>query len=128
MGLKSGQYDTSVKSGHYDVTVKSGQYDTSMRTGQYDTLDATLPTFSWSTSTLPSANTTVVAGNTSSYSYQVSTNNMSGGTSPVGLTSPSSLSGETERPLNVTCNFFSIFGQVCHIFVCCFMMIIMYVI
>uniref|UniRef100_A0A4W6CRV6 Uncharacterized protein n=1 Tax=Lates calcarifer TaxID=8187 RepID=A0A4W6CRV6_LATCA len=90
--LKSGQYDTGVKSGQYDsmTSMRSGQYDTALRSGQYDTLDATLPSFSWSTSTLPSS-TTVVAGNTSSYTYQVSTNNM-GGTTLLAPTSPSSLS------------------------------------
>lgn len=99
--LKSSQYDTSVKSGQYDVSLKSGQYDSSMRTGQYDTLDAILPSFSWSTSTLPAASsTTAVAGNTS-YSYQTSTNNMPGGSSPIGLTSPSSLSGETKLTLRI---------------------------
>uniref|UniRef100_A0A671WDU5 Uncharacterized protein n=1 Tax=Sparus aurata TaxID=8175 RepID=A0A671WDU5_SPAAU len=99
--LKSSQYDTSVKSGQYDVSLKSGQYDSSMRTGQYDTLDAILPSFSWSTSTLPAASsTTAVAGNTS-YSYQTSTNNMPGGSSPIGLTSPSSLSGETKLTLRM---------------------------
>uniref|UniRef100_A0AAQ4QEP5 COHA1 n=1 Tax=Gasterosteus aculeatus aculeatus TaxID=481459 RepID=A0AAQ4QEP5_GASAC len=92
-GVRSAQYDTGVRSAQYDTGVRSVQYDTSVRSGQYDTLDATLPTFSWSTTTLPSASTTVIAGNTSSsYAYQGGTNNMAGGTSPVGLTSPSSLS------------------------------------
>ncbi|KAI3362716.1 hypothetical protein L3Q82_001780 [Scortum barcoo] len=106
-GVRSGQYDTGVKSGQYDMSLKSGQYDTSLRSGQYDTLDATLPTFSWSTSTLPSTSTTVVAGNSSSYTYQMGTNNMGGGSSPIGLTSPSSLSGETELLLNMTCEMCS---------------------
>lgn len=100
VSLKSGQYDTGVRSGQYDLTMKSGHYDGSVRSGQYDTLDAVLPTFSWSTSTLPSASTTVVAGTTSSYTYQSGTNNMPGGSSPVGLTSPSSLSGEAAKLLS----------------------------
>ncbi|MEQ2237654.1 hypothetical protein ILYODFUR_025354 [Ilyodon furcidens] len=86
----------SLKSGQYDAGFKSGQYDTTGRTGQYDTLDSAFPTFSWSTSTLPSSSsTTVVAGNTSSYTYQlgqVSTNNMSGGSPPISPVPPSSLS------------------------------------
>ncbi|MEQ2312250.1 hypothetical protein AMECASPLE_028954, partial [Ameca splendens] len=98
-GLKSRQYDRSLKSGQYDAGFKSGQYDTTGRTGQYDTLDSAFPTFSWSTSTLPSSSsTTVVAGNTSSYTYQlgqVSTNNMSGGSPPISPVPPSSLSGQS---------------------------------
>ncbi|TNN81821.1 Collagen alpha-1(XVII) chain [Liparis tanakae] len=89
-GVRSAQYDTGVRSGQYDSTVRSGQYDSTVRSGQYDTLDATLPSFSWSTSTLPSASTTVVAGNAGT--YQSGNNNMSGGSAPLGLTSPSSLS------------------------------------
>jgi len=84
-----------VRSGQYDGSLRSGQYDGSVRSGQYDTLDATLPTFSWCTTTLPSASTTVMAANTSSYAYQAGNNNMAGGTAAVGLTSPSSLSGKT---------------------------------
>uniref|UniRef100_A0A3Q3MZ53 Uncharacterized protein n=1 Tax=Mastacembelus armatus TaxID=205130 RepID=A0A3Q3MZ53_9TELE len=82
--------------------------------GQYDTLDAALPSFTWSTSTLPSSSAAVVAGNTSSYTYQASTNNMSGGMSPLGHTSPSSLSGETNRHLYVTCSLqVKLFTSVC---------------
>lgn len=96
-GVKSGQYDGSLKSGQYDTGVRSVQYDTSVRSGQYDTLDGILPTFSWSTTTLPSSSAAVMAGG-SSYTYQAGTNNMPGGSSPVGLTSPSSLSGESRAP------------------------------
>uniref|UniRef100_A0A3B4FDJ3 Uncharacterized protein n=1 Tax=Pundamilia nyererei TaxID=303518 RepID=A0A3B4FDJ3_9CICH len=82
------------------VETKTISYDTTVRSGQYDTLDSTVfPTFSWSTSTLPSSSTTVIAGNTSSYTYQsgqVSANNMAAGLAPVIPTSPSSLSGETK--------------------------------
>lgn len=93
--LKSGQYDTGGRSGHYDLSYKSAQYGSGVRAGQYDTLDAVLPAFTWSTTTtLPSSSTTVVAGNTSTYTYQASTNNAAGGSSPVSLTLPSSLSGE----------------------------------
>uniref|UniRef100_A0A8C2Z7A0 Uncharacterized protein n=1 Tax=Cyclopterus lumpus TaxID=8103 RepID=A0A8C2Z7A0_CYCLU len=84
------------------ASVETKTVSVASQSGQYDTLDATLPSFSWSTSTLPSASTTVVAGNTSSYAS--GTNNMSGGLAPLGLTSPSSLSGENKRPLNMTCN------------------------
>lgn len=99
-GLKSGQYDTgvsSIKHGQYDTSssMRSGQYDTS-RSGQYDLLDAALPAFTWSTTTLPAAGT-VATGGTSSYSYQVSTNNRSGAAVAVSPTSPSSLSGETSK-------------------------------
>lgn len=92
--LKSGQYDTGARSGHYDLSYKSAQYGSGVRAGQYDTLDGVLPAFTWSTTTLPSSSTTVVAGNTSTYTYQASTNNAAGGSSPVSLTLPSSLSGE----------------------------------
>lgn len=92
--LKSGQYDTGARSGHYDLSYKSAQYGSGVRAGQYDTLDAVLPAFTYSTTTLPSSSTTVVAGNTSTYTYQASTNNAAGGSSPVSLTLPSSLSGE----------------------------------
>lgn len=92
--LKSGQYDTGARSGHYDLSYKSAQYGSGVRAGQYDTLDAVLPAFTWSTTTLPSSSTTAVAGNTSTYTYQASTNNAAGGSLPVGLTLPSSLSGE----------------------------------
>uniref|UniRef100_A0A3Q4HLU6 Uncharacterized protein n=2 Tax=Neolamprologus brichardi TaxID=32507 RepID=A0A3Q4HLU6_NEOBR len=99
-GVKSTQYDGSLKSGQYDTGVRSVQYDTTVRSGQYDTLDSTVfPAFSWSTSTLPSSSTAVIAGNTSSYTYQsgqVSANNMAAGLAPVTPTSPSSLSGETK--------------------------------
>lgn len=91
--LKSGQYDTGTRSGHYDLGYKSVQYGSGVRAGQYDTLDAGPSTFTWSTPTLPSASTTVVTGNTSTYTYQASTNNAAGGSSPVSLTLPSSLSG-----------------------------------
>lgn len=97
-GVKSTQYDGSLKSGQYDTGVRSVQYDTTVRSGQYDTLDSmVLPTFSWSTSTLPSSSTAVIAGNTSSYTYQtgqVSANNMAGGFAPLSPASPSSLSGK----------------------------------
>lgn len=95
--LKSGQYNTGARSGHYDLSYKSAQYGSSGRAGQYDTLDAVLPAFTWSTTTLPAPSTTVVAGNTSTYTYQASTNNAAGGSSPVSLTLPSSLSGEGKR-------------------------------
>uniref|UniRef100_A0A3P9DRU7 Uncharacterized protein n=1 Tax=Maylandia zebra TaxID=106582 RepID=A0A3P9DRU7_9CICH len=43
------------------VETKTISYDTTVRSGQYDTLDSTVfPTFSWSTSTLPSSSTTVI--------------------------------------------------------------------
>uniref|UniRef100_A0A3Q3BMI0 Uncharacterized protein n=1 Tax=Kryptolebias marmoratus TaxID=37003 RepID=A0A3Q3BMI0_KRYMA len=74
---------------------KTVSYD-SVRSGQYDTLDAAFPTFSWSTTTLPSSSiATVAAGNTSSYTYQVGqagTNNMPGGSPPISPVSPPSLS------------------------------------
>uniref|UniRef100_A0A3B5AI11 Uncharacterized protein n=1 Tax=Stegastes partitus TaxID=144197 RepID=A0A3B5AI11_9TELE len=73
------------------ASVETKTVSVASQSGQYDTLDAILPTFSWSTSTLPSTSTTVVAGNTSSYSYQVGTNNMAGGTLPLSATSPSGL-------------------------------------
>uniref|UniRef100_A0A3B3XZR4 Uncharacterized protein n=1 Tax=Poecilia mexicana TaxID=48701 RepID=A0A3B3XZR4_9TELE len=96
MSLKSGQYDTAGRSGQYDTAGRSGQYDTAGRSGQYDTLDSAFPTFSWSTSTLPSSSsTTVVAGNTSSYTYQlgqVSANNRSGGSPPLSPVPQQSLS------------------------------------
>lgn len=93
--LKSGQYDTGTRSGHYDLGYKSAQFGSGVRAGQYDTLDAGPSAFTWSTPTLPSASTTVVTGNTSTYTYQASTNNAAGGSSPVSLTLPSSLSGES---------------------------------
>lgn len=93
--LKSGQYNTGTRSGHYDLGYKSAQYGSGVRAGQYDTLDAGPSTFTWSTPTMPSASTTVVTGNTSTYTYQASTNNAAGGSSPVSLTLPSSLSGES---------------------------------
>lgn len=96
--LRSGQYDTGARSGHYDLSYKSAQYGSGVRAGQYDTLDGVLPAFTWSTTTLPSASTTVVAGNTSTYTYQASSNNAAGGASPVSLTLPSSLSGERKQP------------------------------
>lgn len=96
--LRSGQYDTGARSGHYDLSYKSAQYGSGVRAGQYDTLDGVLPAFTWSTTTLPSASTTVVAGNTSTYTYQASSNNAAGGSSPVSLTLPSSLSGERKQP------------------------------
>lgn len=96
--LKSGQYDTGARSGHYDLSYKSAQYGSGVRAGQYDTLDGVLPAFTWSTTTLPSASTTVVAGNTSTYTYQASSNNAAGGSSPVSVTLPSSLSGERKQP------------------------------
>lgn len=81
------------------MSLKSGQYDTTGRSGQYDTLDSAFPTFSWSTSTLPSS-TTVVAGNPTSYTYQlgqVSANNMSGGSPPLSPIPQQSLSGQSHQ-------------------------------
>uniref|UniRef100_A0A3Q2SQA8 Uncharacterized protein n=1 Tax=Fundulus heteroclitus TaxID=8078 RepID=A0A3Q2SQA8_FUNHE len=101
-GLRSGRYDMSLKSGQYDTGFKSGQYGTSGRSGQYDTLDSAFPTFTWSTSTLPpSSTTTVMAGNSSSYTYQqgqVGTNNMSGGSPPLSPVPQQSLSGQNHPP------------------------------
>uniref|UniRef100_A0A3Q3EC76 Uncharacterized protein n=1 Tax=Labrus bergylta TaxID=56723 RepID=A0A3Q3EC76_9LABR len=74
------------------ATVETKTISVATQSGQYDTLDTILPSFTWSTSTLPASSATAVAGNSSSYSYQVGNNNMGGGSSPIGLTSPSSLS------------------------------------
>lgn len=112
--LKSGQYDTGARSGHYDLSYKSAQYGSSggvRAGGQYDSLDGVLPAFTWSAATLPSSSSaTVVAGNTSTYAYQAGTNNAAGGSSPVILTAPSSLSGEQSasgKPLCVCVSAYS---------------------
>ncbi|GAA6084954.1 collagen alpha-1(XVII) chain, partial [Tachysurus ichikawai] len=58
----------------------SGQYDTTI-------LDSALPSYTWTSSTLPSN-----ASGTTAFAYQSSTNNMSPGSSLLNTTSPSSLS------------------------------------
>ncbi|KAJ0067036.1 hypothetical protein NL108_007849, partial [Boleophthalmus pectinirostris] len=106
-GYKSSQYDMSLKSGHYDLGLKTDHYDSGVKLSQYDigvksghstirsaqydnaTVDAALPAFTWSTATLPSQSAPAVSA--TSYSYQISTNNM-GGSVPLSPASPSSLS------------------------------------
>uniref|UniRef100_A0A3B5KKY9 Uncharacterized protein n=1 Tax=Xiphophorus couchianus TaxID=32473 RepID=A0A3B5KKY9_9TELE len=76
------------------ASVETKTVSVGTQSGQYDTLDSAFPTFSWSTSTLPSS-TTVVAGNPTSYTYQlgqVSANNMSGGSPPLSPIPQQSLS------------------------------------
>lgn len=60
----------------------SGQYDTTI-------LESALPSYTWTSSTLPSN-----ASSATAFAYQSSTNNMSPGSSLLNTTSPSSLSGQ----------------------------------
>uniref|UniRef100_A0A3Q2DUA1 Uncharacterized protein n=1 Tax=Cyprinodon variegatus TaxID=28743 RepID=A0A3Q2DUA1_CYPVA len=79
------------------ASAESKTVSVATQSGQYDTLDSAFPTFSWSTTTLPSSATAVIAGNSGSYTYQlgqVSTNNMSGGSPPISPAPAPSLSGQ----------------------------------